>query len=102
MNTQDDLRKLLEQMGRSGDAVADTLRATGVLGIRNAVRVLNPIVRYVQNATRLDNLDADVMTGNTFRVHGATRQEVELPQAILDFLDAFNHGAYPELELPPE
>jgi len=102
MHTRDDLRRVLEQMGKSGTAVAATLRAARVLGVRNAVRVLNPIVRYVQNETRLDNLDADVMTGKTFRVHGATEQEVVLPQAILDFLDAFNRGAYPDLELPPE
>lgn len=102
MNSQDELHKVLEQMGRSGAAVASTLRASHVLGVRNAVRVLNPIVRYVQNTMRLDNLDADVMTGKTFRVHGNKGQEVVLPQVILDFLDDFNRGAYPELELPVE
>ena len=58
-------------------------------------------VRYVQNVLRRDNLDADVMTGKSFRIHGAEGQEVMLPKAILDFLDAFNKGAYPDLELPP-
>jgi hypothetical protein len=49
---------------------------------------------------RRDNLDADVMTGKTFRIHGTGGQEVTLPEAILDFLDAFNRGTYPDLELP--
>ena len=102
MNSQDELRRVLEQMGKSGTGVASTLRATNVLGVRNAVRVLNPIVRYVQITTRFDNLDADVMTGKTFRVHENSGQEVVLLQAIQDFLDDFNRGAYPELELPPE
>jgi hypothetical protein len=98
---EEDLRKVLEQLGASAEEVAAMLRATGVQGVRNTVRVLNPIVRYVQNAVRRDNLDADVMTGKTFRVHGVKTQEVTLPQAVMDFLDAFNRGAHPDLELPP-
>jgi hypothetical protein len=60
---QDDLSMALEQMGSRAEEVAATLRATGVQGARNTVRVLNPVVRYVQNALRRDNLEADVMTG---------------------------------------
>jgi ABC-type uncharacterized transport system fused permease/ATPase subunit len=101
MNRLHDLSKLLEQMGASAEEVEATLRATGVQGVRNTVRVLNPVVRYVQNALRLDNLDADVMTGKTLRVHGAGGGAVPLPKPVLDFLDAFNRGAYPDLELPP-
>ncbi|HVX13332.1 MAG TPA: hypothetical protein VHC22_19260 [Pirellulales bacterium] len=95
----DNLQKLLDQMGANSEEVASTLRAAGVQGVRNTVRVLNPIVRYVQNMLRRDNLDADVMTGNTIRIHGAGGQEVVLPKAIVDFLDAFNQGTYPDLEL---
>ncbi len=101
MDVADDLSKMLEQMGSSADEVAATLRATGVQGVRNTVRVLNPIVRYAQNVLRLDNLDADVMTGKTFRIHSVRKHEVALPRAVIDFLDAFNRGAYPDLELPP-
>jgi hypothetical protein len=87
-------------MGSSADEVAATLRATGVQGVRNAVRVLNPIVRYIQNTLRRDNLDADVMTGKTFRIHGVGTNEVVLPRAVIAFLDAFNRGEHPDLELP--
>jgi hypothetical protein len=96
-----DLSKMLQQMGSNADEVAATLRAAGVQGVRNTVRVLNPIVRYVQNTLRQDHLDADVMTGKTFHTHGVGRQEVALPQAVLDFLDTFNRGNHPDLELPP-
>ena len=95
-----DLSKTLEQMGSSAEEVAATLRATGVQGARNTVRGLNPIVRYVQNTLRLDNFDADVMTGVTFRVRGIDGVEVPLPKAVVDFVDGFNRGAYPDLELP--
>ncbi len=99
--THDDLSRLLEQMGANAEEVAATLRAAGVQGVRNTVRVLNPIVRYVQSMLRHDHLDADVMTGKTFRVHGLAGQDIALPQAVRDFLDAFNRGAHPDLELPP-
>jgi hypothetical protein len=98
---QDDLRKALEQLGGNPEEVAATLRASGVQGVRNTVRVLNPIVRYVQNSLRRDNLDADVISGNIFRIRGLNEQEAVLPQPVMEFLDAFHRGAYPDLELPP-
>jgi hypothetical protein len=97
------LNTILEQSGSTADEVAATLKGKGVQGIRNAVRVLNPIVRYVQNATRIDNLDVDVMTGKTLRVHANRShksEEITLPQAVREFMEAFNRGTYPELELP--
>lgn len=97
MNGQHDVSKALEQMGASAQEVAATLRAAGVQGVRNTVRVLNPIVRYVQNALRHDNLDADVMTGKSLRIHGVRAQEVVLPQAVMDFLDALTGERTPTL-----
>jgi hypothetical protein len=41
MNT-DDVAKALEQMGGNAYEVAATLRASGVQGVKNSVRVLNP------------------------------------------------------------
>lgn len=43
------------------------------------------------------------MTGTSLRVrtqHGIMQPEVDLPQAVRDFLGAFDRGAYPDLELP--
>ena len=51
----------------------------------------------------IDNLDADVMTGKTLRIQGGVKkQEVKLTQAVMQFLDAFNRGTYPDLELPKD
>jgi hypothetical protein len=103
MDVTRDPRTLLEQLGTTADEVAVVLRANAVQGVRNAVRVLNPIIRHMQIALRMDNFDADVMTGKTLRIHnGGTKQEVMLPQAVRDFMEAFNGGAYPDLELPPD
>jgi hypothetical protein len=48
MDLQDDLRSTLDRMGGTADEVAATLRVKGVQGVRNTVRLLNPVVRYVQ------------------------------------------------------
>ena len=105
MDLKDDLRTTLEGMGGTADEIAATLRAKGVRGVRNAVRFLNPVVRYVQNTLRYDNLDLDVMTGKTIRLNSGSvvkMQEVAIPEAVRQFLDAFNRGAYPDVELPPD
>lgn len=99
MNRVDGVSGALEQLGGTREEVAASLRAIGVQGIRNTVRALNPIVRYVQNKLRID-MDLDVMTGSTLRIDGTEGPQVPLPQPVLDFLDAFNRGAYPDLELP--
>src|SRR5580765_4721439 len=88
-----DLSTRLEQMGSNADEVAATLRANNVQGTRNTVRVLNPIVRYIQNTLLLDNLEADVIV-STLCIHSSGGTQVCLPQAVLDFLDAFNRGAH--------
>lgn len=105
MDLKDDLSTTLEGMGGTADEIAATLRAKGVRGVRNAVRFLNPVVRYVQNTLRYDNLDLDVMTGKTIRLNSGSvvkMQEVAIPEAVRQFLDAFNRGAYPDVELPPD
>src|SRR5207249_1673302 len=94
--------KILEDLGQSADQVAQTLKAEGVQGIRNTVRTLNPIVRMVQKSLLLSSLGMDVMKRNSFRVVLLDGAEIEtaLPQAIREFLDAFDQGAYPDLEMP--
>lgn len=105
MDLEDDISLTLERMGGSPEEVAAAVRASGVQGVRNAVRVLNPVVRYVQNILRQDNLDLDVMTGSTMRINSGNvvgQRGVALPKAVSRFLDAFNRGGYPDLELPPD
>jgi hypothetical protein len=68
-------------------------------------RILNPVVRYIQNTLRQDNLELKVMTGRTVRLNSGSavgKEEVALPGAVRQFLDTFNRGDYAELELPPD
>jgi hypothetical protein len=82
--------------------VATALKAKGIQGVRNAARFLNPIVRYAQGWVKVDAPSLDVMKGDTLRliVHHGREEEAPLAQAVWQFLDAFNRGKYPELELP--
>jgi len=95
--------KLLDDLGHDADAVANTLRSQEIKGIRNAVRQLNPICRYIQKAAvgvtqaTITSRELLVLTYSDER-----RQELQLPAAVKDFLAAFDRGAYPDLILPPE
>jgi hypothetical protein len=97
-----ELRRILDGLGQTADEVATALQAKGIKGIRNAARYLNPIVRYAQSQVKIDALGLDVMKGDTLRFyfHQKKKEKVPLPQAVMQFLNAFNQGKYPELELP--
>ncbi len=94
---------MLHQLGGTADEVAASLRNQGIRGVRNTVRFLNPVVRYVQGQVPAAR-GIDVMSGDAVRIvlPDGTRQNVPLPPPVKDFLDAFNQGRYPDLELPPD
>lgn len=99
----DSLGPILHRMGQTADEVAATLRAHHIQGVRNTVRFFNPVVRYAQQELRVDVSALDVMQPNMLRMIVPDREEQAcLPEPVKDFLDAFNRGAYPELELPAE
>ena len=90
---------MFDDLGDTADKVAESLKQRGIRGIRDTVRILNPIVRYAR--TRLaGNLDMNVFTGKSLHVvnQDGKDQDIQLPDAVVAFLDAFNKGAYPELE----
>src|SRR5258708_4067179 len=98
------LNQVLLQLGADADAVAATLRAKGIKGVRNTVRNLNPIVRFAQSQLRLDDYLLDVTHGDkmpTYILHMAmpdgTEERAAFPDAVRGFLDDFNKGAYPDL-----
>ena len=99
---QSQMGKLLEEMGSTPDEIADHLRAAGVQGVRNTVRFLNPIVRYVQQHVQVDAWSLNMIQGDRLRLTIDNRQKVEavIPAAVRLFLDAFNRGTYPDLEMP--
>jgi hypothetical protein len=83
------------------DEVADSLRARGIKGVRNTVRILNPIVRYV-SALRPDAQVIDLIQVDRLRIVFASGEvtEVAVPEPVLQFLVMFHRGEYPDLEMP--
>jgi hypothetical protein len=96
-----ELGKILKELGNTADEVATALQAKGIKGVRNSARQLNPLVRYVQRHLKVDALGLDVMKGDTLRLvfHQKRKEEVSLPKAVIQFLDSFNLGKYPKLEM---
>jgi hypothetical protein len=103
MSLPSEAAMLLQGLGNTAEEVALRLGLMGIQGVRNTVRILNPIVRYIQtnvaDAWNINVIAGDMLSMN-FR--DGRKEEVALPNAIRQFLDAFNRGTYPELELPPE
>lgn len=97
----DAIARMLNDLGKTADEVAEALKHEGVRGVRNSVRFLNPVVRYVRAEVR-GVANADVIQADTLSVELAdgTQHQVPLPQAVREFLDRFNRQGYPELELP--
>jgi hypothetical protein len=95
-----DLSLILEALGNSPTEVAQTLRGQQIQGVRNTARFLNPVCRYVEAAFSLDILSVDLLNYQTLRIRcpDGTSLTAELPDSIKDFLQAFNRGAYPEIE----
>lgn len=92
---------MLDELGTTPDEVAASLRARGIKGVRNTVRILNPIVRYA--TARLEQARAvDLILVDRLRIVFASGEatEVPVPEAVLRFLEMFHRGAYPELEMP--
>ena len=94
------MESLLASLGNDPDEVASILNAHGIQGVRNAVRFLNPLVRYLQGQMRLASASVDVMQVDRVRLifGDGKKEEAVLPEPVRLFLDAFNKGAYPELE----
>lgn len=92
---------MFEPLGATPGEVAEALRDRGILGVRNTVRFLNPVVRYAQSLLK-DVYDVDIIRGNVLRIEFADRsvQEVAVPEAVQQFLAAFNRGEHPDLEMP--
>jgi len=92
---------MLDELGTTPDEVAAALHARGIQGVRNTVRILNPIVRYV-TAQLPEARAIDLILVDRLRIVFASGEvtEVPVPEAALRFLEMFHRGAYPELEMP--
>ena len=91
---------MLDELGRTPDEVADSLRARGIKGVRNTVRILNPIIRYA-TAQSPGARSIDLILVDRLRIVFASGEvtEVPVPEAVLRFLAMFHRGAYPDLEM---
>lgn len=97
------LSQVLIGLGSSVAEIAAALQSKQIQGVRNTVRFFNPIVRYVQRELQASNSDLDVIQPDTLRMTLPDRtREAKLPSPVREFIDAFNRGDYPELELPPD
>ena len=92
---------MLDELGTTPDEVADFLRARGIKGVRNTVRILNPIVRYA-TAQLPDARVIDLIQVDRLRIVFASGEvtEVPVPEGVLRFLETFHRGEYPDLEMP--
>src|SRR5947209_6021158 len=102
MNPEIDLGSILQRLGNAADEIAVSLRAAGIKGSRNTARFLNPLVRYCQTYLHVDHYALDVMQRGVMRISlpDEAPVNVPLPMPVVEFLDAFNRGLYPDLELP--
>jgi hypothetical protein len=94
---------VLAQLGDTADAVACSLKAKAIQGVRNTVRFLNPIVRYLQSEL-FSTSDMNLIKGDQLSItlRDGRKADIPLPSAVRGFLAAFNEGAYADLELPQE
>ena len=90
------LGQILVQIGATPLDVAANLRACGIKGVRNTVRHLNPIVRFVEYQLRLDDYGLDVMHGDGMPTYilrltlpDGKEAETPFPEPVRAFLDAF-------------
>jgi len=92
------------ELGTTPAEVAASLATRGVKGVRNTVRILNPIVRFLQTRLRVDATALDVIAGDKVRLRygKGPSESAAVPQPVQQFIEEFNRGGYPELELPPE
>ncbi len=92
---------MLDELGSTPAAVAESLRTQGIHGVRNTVRTLNPIVRYATAQMPAIRM-VDLILGDRLRILFSDGEEtvVPVPAPVLQFLTAFHRGEYPDLEMP--
>lgn len=92
---------LLDQLGTASNQVATSLEDKGIHGQRLARRCLNPIVQYLSR--NVSGCWAAEVLDDQIQLYFIDRQAegVPIPAAVREFLEEFDHGSYPSLELTP-
>jgi hypothetical protein len=91
----------LAALGASADEVAATLRAEHIRGVRHTARFMNPLIVFVEATFTLLPLSAEILDDETLRIKLSDGAVVDAPllRPIREFLEAFNRGAYADLEI---
>jgi hypothetical protein len=102
-NPIEQLLRILAAMGQAADQVAELLRAAGCRGFRNG-GFPSPVFRYVYRKFDEGNLILVYSRpGKPSKIYlylgDGKREEILLPPAIAEFLDNFDQGSYPDLDL---
>ena len=90
---------MLQSLGKTADEVASMLRSKGIQGVPNTIRHLNPIVRYAQRQIASPCGMHIVDHKLTIRFADGQEKEETIPEAVREFLEAFNRGQYRDLLL---
>lgn len=104
MSIRQQVESWLGQLGATADEVASNLLSLQIRGVRNTVRHLNPIIRYLQTRFATEAIEFNLMRGDavTVRTESGTYEVVHLPDAVFDFLTMFHRGEFPALEVVPD
>lgn len=103
-NPIEELNRILASMGKTGDDVAAFLRANSCRGFMRGGGFPNPPVRYLYRRFDDGVLHLSALTPSRWgtlvlhRIDGRF-EEIALPVAIAEFLELFQEGEFPDLEL---
>src|SRR4051794_13724311 len=79
-------KSILARIGDSPEQVGETLRTHGASGVRNAVRMLNPVIRFLQKSmppsVLMDLMDPKILR---LTLPDGMKEEVLVPQPVMDF-----------------
>src|SRR5262245_52409739 len=100
MTGEIEIQSLLASLGAMAGEINARLRAEGVRARRLSTSFENPIVRYIYRHLDIGGR-LDIPLGNSVLTiaREGTWLSITLPDPVHDFLDRFQDGYYPQLEL---
>jgi hypothetical protein len=96
VRTAEDLAALLQTLGESPAAVADSLLAAGITGKRDDPECC-PVANWLRRETGAEPY-VEVDEAQLRGTRGAEAIEVKLPRAVRGFVEAFDFCEYLDLE----
>lgn len=92
------VQRMLHHLGQTADQVAASLNAMCIRG--NPQDPNNcPVTNYLMQKAHVQRCWANKSTVIFMSRWLGTHMEVKLPTAVKEFVDAFDHGKYPSLQI---